>query len=180
MRTPIKKLLVISLAALGMPLGLMIVPNAAPAALAATAACTDAPSNANCNGVSPGQLGSYEAACTNDAERVASGYYVDPNREVNYSIHLYYSPHCHTNWARVDAFVNLPAGRNTLFPIEIRRYAGRDGGYLMYHAGAVSTYMYGWWVDSPMVYAPSNKAQACLSLPPFTGNDDQIYCTAAM
>jgi hypothetical protein len=53
----------------------------------------------------------------------------------------------------------------------------------MYHAGKAWTGTVvgeSTSVFSPMVYAPNNKAQACLSLPPFTGNNDQIYCTAAL
>jgi hypothetical protein len=86
---------------------------------------------------------------------------------------------CHTNWAIVqaDGTSIVPAA----FSAKVRRHAETGVSYLMEHAadpGAVADP--GEYADavSPMVYAPSAPAQACLSLPPYTGASDQTVCTS--
>jgi Protein of unknown function (DUF2690) len=154
----------------------------APAAEASSTPCVDAPDNTNCNGVSPFQEDSAGYLCANrSAYAVPYGspddaWYVD-NHLVEYEIQLWYSPTCGTNWAEVIATGNGTSG-SVSFSAKVRRYAGADGGYLMEHAATYTrnniTYQQ---IYSPMVYSPDNLAQACLSLPPFTGTPDQISCT---
>jgi hypothetical protein len=67
----------------------------------------------------------------------------------------------------------------TSIPAASWRAAYGDVGYLTEHGGPTVLLLAGAAGNaySPMVYAPQNEAQACLSLPPFSGNPDQIACT---
>jgi Protein of unknown function (DUF2690) len=190
----VAKLLVTNLGALGLVLGVMTTgPNsgrdntavtaamshAAPAANATVVTCYDAPSNATCNGVSPNQGDPEGRDCWLDAYRVGTGLVgfdqredYDGTSDTQYYVELWYSPTCGTNWSEVDASTYLGA----TFSTKVRRYAGPNGGYLLEHA---QTFDFlpreNGRIYSPMVYAPANKAQACLSLP----NNDQVVCTRA-
>jgi hypothetical protein len=161
-----------------------IVPPAvlsAPAS-AATAACVDHASNDNCNGQSPEQSDGIRT-CMDDGYVVPYGNGDFVTYDTNgweFIVTLWYSPRCQSNWAQVSAD-GLSASSGISYSAKVRRYAGPDGAYLMEHMpGSVSASPFSWGPDivSPMVYAPDNPAQACLSLPPFTGAPDQAACTA--
>lgn len=91
-----------------------------------------------------------------------------------YGTEVWYSPDCQTNWA----VAYVAGGNQTQCGIsvstKVRRYAGADGGYLMYQAYWGSTCsMNSSIIVSPMVWAPDNPAQACGRL----SSNDQVVCT---
>jgi hypothetical protein len=161
-----------------------IVPQAALStrASASTVPCVDQPSNGNCNGQYPGQSdGTY--SCFDDAYVVPydNGDFVEYDTNGwEFIVTLWYSPRCQSNWAQVSADGQSSSSGIT-YSTKVRRYAGQDGSYLLEHGGEGVYYgqPFSWGPDaySPMVYSPHNLAQACLSLPPYSGTPDQIACT---
>lgn len=150
----------------------------APAAQASVTPCVDDPGNTYCNGVMPTQTDSSGNSCFETQWAYVVDYlWYDDSNFVEYEVELWYSTKCQTNWTVIFAD-GYPALGTSQFSGKVRRYAGADGPYLMEHA-AVASVSPGTTktIASPMVWAPDNPAQSCLSLPPFTGSPDQIACT---
>jgi hypothetical protein len=157
----------------------------APAVAAAPAAiqpCETAASDANCTGQSPGQ---HQASshCWRDAYPLPKGDDFEIAQYdaggTEYEVELWWSPACQSNWAVATG--ELRSG-NILrtFSTKVRRFPSDLDhlGYVMEHGPTVRVPATGFVeVVSPMVYAPTNDTQACVSLPPFTGDADQAVCT---
>jgi hypothetical protein len=158
---------------------------AAPARAASTPStplCMSKPNDADCDGVSSFQADGQGTTCRDSAYPVPGNdpdtvYYTQLNELETYSVTLWYSTKCGTNWAEVDALGNGDSG--VAFAAKVRRAGNANAGYLMEHGGPDVLLLAGetGTAYSPMVYAPHNEAQACLSLPPFSGSPDQIACT---
>jgi hypothetical protein len=134
--------------------------------------CSIQPNNANCDGA-PIVKGD---TCWYYSYVVAQFDYIDPNDGWHFRTQLRYSPPCESNFAYTEliGYGNTPG---YTVSNKVRRASGPDGGYLMYHA-AWYTFLnnitpLGTDFLSPLVYAPNNLAEACLS----NLTSDQIWCT---
>lgn len=176
-------------------LGLILLtgPTFAPQAMASgpsETACAAAPSNAACDGANLADA--FDGICWVDSGTSHDSYVVNerygdpvdwnfpaPNSSWKVVTQLYYSPNCKTNWAvtYLNGGEDCSASNPPVWSTKVRRVAGPDGGYEMWHAAwntGCDPGPYGSGVAiSPMVYAPDNAAQACTSL----SSDDQIKCT---
>jgi hypothetical protein len=181
--------LAVGVLAVGAPLGLVAATS--PAAGAATATlhqqthpaavtlaassesnCAANSSNNNCNGVWISQTG----PCW------TSSYVVKPNNGgvtywgsngYQFETDLRYSTTCHSNFS-VTTMVQWGIGLYH-YSGKVRRYAGKDGGYLMEHGGWLTAGLdTNVAILSPLVYSPDNVAQACGS----NNDSDQVSCTA--
>jgi hypothetical protein len=131
--------------------------------------CAAVPSNGNCDGA---PIQKYDT-CWNYSYQVAYFDYFDQGWDIR--TELRYSTICESNFAYTEL---IKVGNTVGYHLsnKIRRASGPDGGYLMYHAAWYTWFYFtppGTDFLSPLVYAPDNAAEACLS----NDTSDQIACT---
>lgn len=170
-RSSIPKRIVASLALVAAVSLTTLVTSTQPAAAAGITSCYNSPNNYNCDGAA---IQRYDV-CWNGSYTVAGFTYNDSGWTFQTTDR--YSPQCQSNFAVTEVIGT--SSPSLLYDVsnKIRRTAnGIDGGYLMEHAAW--TQMHSWdsthpLVISPLVFAPHDQTEACIS----TDSNDQAACT---
>ncbi|MEV4471079.1 hypothetical protein AB0K12_17825 [Nonomuraea sp. NPDC049419] len=146
--------------------------SATPSNAADIAACRNAPGDANCTGA---QIKRHDA-CWENSRVVAARAYSELGW--NFLTTLRWSQQCQSNFA-VTELTSLDILHSPYYELrnKVRRHAGPNGPYRMLYAPwARLTGDVGSLVISPLVWSPTNPAEACLSI----RSNDQVVCTEAI
>ena len=169
----IVRLVMVSLLSVAMmAIGLVVVTG--PASAASITDCNNHPGNTNCNGAQVVM----NDACWNSSYVVGptvGGEFTFADGPWQFRTELRYSTTCQSNFAATQ--VTTTGCCPYEVSNKIRRLDGPNGAYLMEHGPWITMYLWsgGSWVLSPLVWSPTNKAQACVS----TRNNDQAQCSVA-